>query len=295
VFLLYVIALSLFWIGIEYCQSIMRKFQEGYPMKNKLFCIIVLVFFLLTSACSTVKSFFQTSTPTPTETPTKTATITPTPTRTRTPTPKFTPTPTHPPYSEGLANYTDPSIPVLQPSEIPALLSYLDTLPSKLKPDASAVETVPPATNGYGNSYFRVACIPGSCAVVATVKLDAGTVMVDGVRQDMRPVINIWQVMTKNGPAWLLDYAYDPVQSNGPTSYDYLMQYILADGTFDIGIIRTYSLGFSLPSNQEAYSYYYSLLGRPEYAHVWDLVQQWSDTGIMPPQLQRLILAGSGK
>jgi hypothetical protein len=182
---------------------------------------------------------------------------------------------------------------VIQPSDIPALLSYLDTLPSKLKPDARVVSVSLPGTDGYGNTRFSLFCIPGSCAIVATVKLDAGTVTVDGVRQDMRPVINIWQVMTENGPAWLLDYSQDPVQYNVPP-HEYLLQNRLPDGTFSVEINRFFVLGYSLPSNQEQLSWYFSLLSRPEYAHVWDLAQQWHDTGVMPPELQHLILMGAG-
>ena len=124
-------------------------------------------------------------------------------------------------------------------------------------------------------------------AVFATVKLNSGFF---DYGQEIQPIINILQIMTKNGPAWLVDYAYDPVQQNGSNGYDYDFQHISADGTFSVGT-KTIVISFS-PQFADQYSYYVSLLNTPPYAHLKDLIQQWYDTGIMPLELQKLILMG---
>jgi len=144
-----------------------------------------------------------------------------------------------------------------------------------------------------GDAYYLIVCPPGSCSLVATVKLDAGNVWVNGDKQDMRPVIRVWEVMTPNGSEWRLGYAYDPIEHKHVRDWPAMAAAILPDGTFPRIFDLTCVIGLS-PENAADSSYYAWLLVHSEYANIVSLASQWHTTKIMPPELENLIIYEHG-
>ena len=156
----------------------------------------------------------------------------------------------------------NPAVPVIRSKDIPALLAYFKTLPSHLKPGAEQVSPadvfgVAPTANVLMN------CFPGSCAIRATVKLD----------DPHNPVLQYWEMQGANGPEWALAYVQDNVDRLGLANFDAMAVVILPDGTFSKTFMLQFTIGID-PKYAFEYSYYYSLLARPEYANIVDLVKQ---------------------
>jgi hypothetical protein len=225
----------------------------------------------------------------------------PTPTEfvpTFTPTPSETPapieTPSHPPYFEYLANYTDATIPILKQADILHLVEYLKAQPSLLRPDAAPVKIGNIITDQQGEAHFTIVCPTESCAIVATIKL-SDNVTINGVTQEIQPIILVWEIMTSTGPRFFLDYAYDTLQHKGRGGYNQILQYVSPThhATLSKQMLRVFEVGLS-PFNAATLTYYASVLGKPEYAHIKELIQSWYDTGVMPQELQGLFFFGSG-
>jgi hypothetical protein len=251
---------------------------------RKIYGLLLVWVLLFLPSCGPGKLFGPTLTPSPT--------ITQTPTRTQTPTVTRTPTPTHPRYFEGFANYDNPNIPIIRKEYIPALLAYLKTQPSHLQSNAETI-IVGDIMGDRTDAHIFLGAHPGSLALVATVKVEATIATNEGPRV-IHPMYQYWEMMTPDGPRFIVVYAYDEVQANGPMGLARMARVALPppDATFSKTVLL--ELYFAITEVPPIHTYYLGILAQPEYAHFYDLVEEWFTTGTMSPELEQLIFFESG-
>lgn len=229
---------------------------------------------MIISGCGTGQLFEPTVRPTASftlsgpETPTPTET--PTPSETPPPTDTLAPTEAIPNFYPGLAPTLE-QFTLVDKADIPGIIVYLRSQPSLVSPDASAVEVPQRLSSPNGSGHFVVGCSEGSCVVAASIQIqDRGC----------QPHIVIWEVKTQNGGSgYLLGMISYPPEWNN-TSYN-----TVADESGKAGIL-IFTTGVGKPY-QDKYPYVTYLVQQPGF---WNAIDTWHTTGIIPPELETMII-----
>ncbi len=164
-------------------------------------------------------------------------------------------------------------------ADIPKYIAYLRSQPSLLTPGSPAAEVGQIVGTPPGASHFTVNCNWDemvNCAPAAAFQFYE---QVNGKTID--PHIIIWEIRNSDGSrGYMMKYHYDSTM--GDEGYEYPQ--IVADPTMS----KTFTINTGVdPRAQERLSYIMFLLTQPGFM---DAVQQWIATGIMPPELENMII-----
>jgi hypothetical protein len=203
----------------------------------------------------------------PTETPVPTDTLVPT----------ETPVPTEaiPNFYHGAAPTLE-QFPVVDKSDIPAIIDYLRSQPSVLTPDSPAPKLVHMLKSPTGQGYFTGWCNADgliNCAPAASIQIKD---------QGIDPHILIWEIRNTDGSrGYLVDYYTDSYQFVMKKTYKGLVDH--PGSTFYMQVNTGFETGL-----QHLYPYAMSLFQQPGYV---EALQQWIDTGNIPEALEHLIVS----
>lgn len=249
--------------------------------RQRTIVILAIGMSMIISGCGTGQLFEPTVRPTASFTlsgPETTHTETPTPTLR--PTDTLAPTEAIPDFYHGLAP-TWEQFPVVDKADISNIIAYLRSQPSLLSPDAPAVEVAQRLSSPDGSGRFSISCFEGSCVLAASVQIQD---------QGYEPYIVIWEVKTQNGGrGYLLGYVRDPVEYTFTPQLNDKWLNMLAHGS---GVYA--DMSFTTGQNQffrDNLHYNAYLLQQPG---LLDAIDAWHATGILPPELENMILMQTG-
>jgi hypothetical protein len=152
----------------------------------------------------------------------------------------------------------------------------------------------------YGEYSFEFLCTPGACDVYATIKLDE-TVTIGGISNEEQPVIIVWEVNTRFGRGWILEYAYDNCsddpsfkQSQMIPAYNNEEKNISPDGTLKSQNLL-YLILTMAPEDENIYPCYALIVNQnlSERKNAASLIKQWTNnTSGLDPSIWTLIMLG---